>query len=46
MKEPFFYGMDNEDMLVQQAKVLGSKELNEYIVKYRMPVKPELREQC
>lgn len=35
-KEPFFKGADNYDQLVRIAKVLGTKELNEYLTKYQL----------
>lgn len=33
-KEPFFRGDSNNDQLVQIAKVLGTKDLSEYLAKY------------
>jgi casein kinase II subunit alpha len=35
-KEPFFYGNSNPDMLVKIAKVLGTKDLSEYLDKYKI----------
>lgn len=35
-KEPFFKGSDNYDQLVRITKVLGTKELNEYLNKYQL----------
>ncbi|CAN8073514.1 unnamed protein product [Agarophyton chilense] len=33
-KEPFFHGHDNQDQLVKIAKVLGTKDLQDYLTKY------------
>ena len=33
-REPFFHGHDNQDQLVKIARVLGTKDLHEYIEKY------------
>ncbi|KAH7851410.1 hypothetical protein Vadar_011206 [Vaccinium darrowii] len=41
-KEPFFYGHDNHDQLVKIAKVLGTDELNAYLMKYRLELDPHL----
>ncbi|EMS48724.1 Casein kinase II subunit alpha-2 [Triticum urartu] len=41
-KEPFFYGHDNHDQLFKIAKVLGTDELNAYLVKYRIVLDPQL----
>jgi len=37
-KEPFFYGTDNFDQLVKIAKVMGTKEMYDYIEKYKLNV--------
>jgi casein kinase II subunit alpha len=33
-KEPFIHGNSNSDMLVKIAKILGTKDLFEYLEKY------------
>ena len=35
-REPFFKGKDNIDQLVKIAKVVGTKEVNDYIFKYNL----------
>ena len=35
-KEPFFYGMDNQDQLVKIAKFLGTDDLYAYLNKYHL----------
>ena len=35
-REPFFYGRDNYDQLVQIVKVLGTADLMEYLSKYQI----------
>jgi len=37
-REPFFRGDDNKDQLVRIAKVLGTKELDEYLDKYGLKI--------
>ena len=37
-KEPFFYGTDNFDQLVKIVKVIGTKEMHDYIEKYNLNV--------
>lgn len=39
-KEPFFHGHDNPDQLVKIAKVLGTADLHDYIVKYGLSLSP------
>ncbi|XP_072385960.1 casein kinase II subunit alpha-like [Diabrotica undecimpunctata] len=39
-KEPFFYGMDNLDQLARIVKVLGTRELVEYLNKYKIIFDP------
>lgn len=43
-KEPFFHGHDNYDQLVRIAKVLGTKELYEYISKYQVELDPRFND--
>jgi casein kinase II subunit alpha len=33
-REPFFKGTDNQDQLIKIAKVLGTKDLTDYIDKF------------
>lgn len=40
-KEPFFRGDSNPDQLVQIAKVLGTKDLMDYVNKYRLRLSSE-----
>ena len=35
-REPFFHGHDNYDQLVKSAKVLGTDDLKNYLVKYEL----------
>jgi casein kinase II subunit alpha len=37
-REPFFRGDDNKDQLVRIARVLGTKELDDYLDKYGMKI--------
>jgi len=37
-REPFFRGDDNKDQLVRIARVLGTKELDEYLDKYGLKI--------
>ena len=46
MNEPFFFGMDNDDMLVKITKVLGTKELIEYLSKYNLQIEKKLLKRC
>lgn len=39
-REPFFHGHDNQDQLVKIARVLGTKDLFEYIDKYGLELDP------
>ena len=36
MKEPFFQGSNNYDQLDKVSKILGTKELLEYLQKYQI----------
>jgi casein kinase II subunit alpha len=36
MKDPFFMGSSNEDQLNEIAKVLGTKDLMDYLKKYKL----------
>lgn len=38
-KDPFFHGRDNYDQLVKIAKVLGTKDLFDYLDKYGLTLK-------
>eukprot|EP01090_Pellita_catalonica_P021714 TRINITY_DN81_c0_g1_i1.p1 TRINITY_DN81_c0_g1~~TRINITY_DN81_c0_g1_i1.p1 ORF type:complete len:366 (-),score=36.11 TRINITY_DN81_c0_g1_i1:19-966(-) len=42
-KEPFFHGDDNQDQLVQIARVLGTKKLYEYMEKYEIVLDPHFQ---
>ena len=42
-KDPFFHGWNNYDQLLKIAKILGTKELIEYVEKYKIEMEPELR---
>lgn len=44
-KDPFFHGWNNQDQLLKIVKVLGTKELLEYVGKYKIEMEPELRKQ-
>lgn len=35
-KEPFFYGHDNYDQLVKIVRVMGTDDLNKYLMKYNL----------
>lgn len=39
-KEPFFAGTDNHDQLVRIAKVLGTEDLTDYLIKYHIEMEP------
>jgi len=39
-KEPFFKGQDNTDQLVKITRVLGTEELDAYLTKYGIRLKP------
>lgn len=39
-REPFFYGRDNYDQLVQIVKVLGTADLVDYLNKYQIALDP------
>ncbi|KAL3840466.1 hypothetical protein ACJIZ3_025057 [Penstemon smallii] len=41
-KENFFNGRDNQDQLVQIARVLGTEGLNAYLHKYELELDPQL----
>lgn len=43
-KEPFFHGHDNYDQLVRIAKVLGTKELYEYLERYQIELDPRFND--
>ena len=43
-KDPFFSGFNNNDQLVQIAKVLGTDKLFAYIDKYQIILDPQLRD--
>jgi len=40
MRDPFFMGSSNEDQLNEIAKVLGTKDLMDYIKQYRLTLSP------
>jgi casein kinase II subunit alpha len=40
MKEPFFHGTDNYDQLEKISRVLGTKELFDYLEKYNIDLNP------
>ncbi|OMJ68333.1 hypothetical protein SteCoe_34252 [Stentor coeruleus] len=44
-KDPFFHGWNNYDQLLKIAKILGTKELIEYVEKYKIEMEPELRKE-
>ncbi|XP_020576649.1 casein kinase II subunit alpha-2-like [Phalaenopsis equestris] len=41
-KDPFFYGVGNNDQLVKISKVLGTDKLCAYLKKYKLELDPEL----
>jgi len=41
-KDPFFCGHDNYDQLVKIARVLGTKDLYVYLLKYGIELDPQL----
>ena len=43
-KEPFFHGHDNYDQLVRIAKVLGTKELYDYLHRYQIELDPRFND--
>lgn len=43
-KEPFFHGHDNYDQLVRIAKVLGTKELFDYLERYQIELDPRFND--
>lgn len=43
-KEPFFHGHDNYDQLVRITKVLGTKELYEYLERYQIELDPRFND--
>eukprot|EP00124_Ichthyophonus_hoferi_P003838 Ihof_evm2s363 gene=Ihof_evmTU2s363 len=43
-KDPFFKGDDNYDQLVKIARVLGTKDLRDYLRKYGLKLDPQLNE--
>lgn len=43
-KEPFFHGHDNYDQLVRIAKVLGTKELYDYLERYQIDLDPRFND--
>jgi len=44
-RDPFFHGWDNYDQLIKIAKIMGTKELNRYVDKYKIEMEPELKKQ-
>lgn len=40
MKDPFFMGSSNEDQLNEITKVLGTKDLMDYLKQYRLTLSP------
>ena len=44
-KDPFFHGWDNYDQLVKITKILGTRELIEYVERYKIEMEASLRKQ-
>eukprot|EP01126_Amoeba_proteus_P037788 TRINITY_DN3914_c0_g3_i2.p1 TRINITY_DN3914_c0_g3~~TRINITY_DN3914_c0_g3_i2.p1 ORF type:complete len:135 (-),score=40.57 TRINITY_DN3914_c0_g3_i2:91-495(-) len=42
-RAPFFRGKDNDDQLVQVAKIMGTDGLDHYLRKYNISLEPNLR---
>jgi len=41
-KEPFFYGQDNNDQLMQIVRVLGTDAFQDYLNKYEIELDPQV----
>jgi casein kinase II subunit alpha len=41
-KDPFFHGRNNHDQLAKIAKIMGTKDLMDYIEKYNIQIDPQL----